>query len=312
MPVQSFPLPLRIMEQLWRRFSWPSADRWTPHADWLYCPAEAYVPTKTGRLAVTIHDVAAFEPDLPWSHTDNHHRFLKRTAMMLRRMLADDALFLTVSEFSRRRLSELQSIDPSRIAVVGNGVEDEFFQPPAEDEVWRIGQSDPYILIVGGINERKGGEHVIRVAQLLLDRKSPLRIHVAGLHDAPLLEQAVRLSNITNLGFISDEQLLRATRGAALSIDALALRRLRHPGAGSDGRRCSGGRLMPHRAPRDCWRCRNHRAAGGCAGDRRSLLSVDRGCGIPRRGDRPGAEPCRQLSVGAVCRSVAGALQVHK
>ena len=71
---------------------------------------------------------------------------------------------------------------------------------------------------MGGINLRKGGAQIIQLAKLLLDRKSRLRIKVAGLHDAGLLEEATKLSNVTNLGFITDEQLLKHTRGAAISM----------------------------------------------------------------------------------------------
>jgi glycosyltransferase involved in cell wall biosynthesis len=217
-PAYSFPMPLRIMEQMWRRLNFPAADRWTSGADWIYSPAEAYVATRKAKLAVTIHDVAAFEPDLPWSNTPQHQRFRKSFDVMFRQMKRHAAVFLTVSEFSRQRLAELQGIELSRIAVVGNGVEEEYYQSPGPDESWTIHQPNPYILVVGGINLRKGGEHIVRLAKLLLERKSRLRIVAAGLHDEPLLKQALQLSNVTDLGFIDDAQLLRATRGAAISM----------------------------------------------------------------------------------------------
>ncbi len=218
MPVKSFPLPLRLMEQFWRRLDFPAAERFTPNADWVYCPAEAYVTTRSARLAVTIHDVAAFEPDLPWSNTPQHQRFRRSFSLMFQRLKQHATVFLTVSEFTRNRLCELLSIDPERVAVVGNGVEEAYFQPAPASDAWNPGKPDPYILLVGGVNARKGGEQIIRFAQTLLDRKSPLRIHVAGLHDAPLLNQAAKLDNVTNLGFITDAQLLTATRGAAMSM----------------------------------------------------------------------------------------------
>ncbi len=218
MPVHSFPLPLRIMEQLWRRLDFPSADHWTAKdSQWIYCPAEAYVSTSK-KLAVTIHDVAAFETDLPWSNTKNHQRLRRSFGRMFDRMKRRDTLFLTVSEFSRRRLAELQSIDLSRIVVVGNAVEDDYFQPANTIESPGPGDADPYILLVGGINQRKGGEHIIRLAQLLQERKSPLKLKVAGLHEDALLQRALQLNNFVDLGFINDEQLLRYTRGAAISM----------------------------------------------------------------------------------------------
>ena len=130
MPVTSFPLPLRVMEQMWRRFDFPSADRWIdPATDWVYSPAEAFVSTSK-KLAVTIHDVAAFEPDLPWSNTEHHQQFRRSFGRMFGQLKKKATVFLAVSEFSRQRLAVLQQIDLSRIVVVGTASKKSIFKLP--------------------------------------------------------------------------------------------------------------------------------------------------------------------------------------
>ena len=49
----------------WRLQPWPPIEWWTGPLDWIYCPAEFFVPTRGARRAVTSHDVLQalqFEP----------------------------------------------------------------------------------------------------------------------------------------------------------------------------------------------------------------------------------------------------------
>src|SRR5262249_45432477 len=52
-------LPIRTRDALriWRVVHAPPIDWWTGAVDWVYCPAEYYVPTNRARLAVTSHDI---------------------------------------------------------------------------------------------------------------------------------------------------------------------------------------------------------------------------------------------------------------
>src|SRR5579864_8070744 len=40
-------------------------ERWSGEVDWVYCPKEQPVSTRRARLAVTVHDLLAFEPAVP-------------------------------------------------------------------------------------------------------------------------------------------------------------------------------------------------------------------------------------------------------
>jgi glycosyltransferase involved in cell wall biosynthesis len=84
---------------------------------------------------------------------------------------------LAVSEFLKGRLVDLFGLKPERIAVVGNGVEEAYFQagdPPAPPP------GERYVLVVGGLSQRKGGDKILQVADALQAHGSALEIWVAG------------------------------------------------------------------------------------------------------------------------------------
>jgi glycosyltransferase involved in cell wall biosynthesis len=208
MPVRAIPYGRKWLEFLWKATGHPVADRWCPGATWVYCPAEAYVPVRKALLAVTVHDLHAFEAALPWSKTFSHRHFQFSWRVMFRRLRACTNLFLTVSEFTRRRMSELLDISPDRIAVVGNGVAAEYFASPTSLS------PDPYVLVVGGLWDRKGGDIVLRVARELASRQSGLSIRVAGKNDAEFEGQAANVPNIELLGHVSQQMLPELYRRA--------------------------------------------------------------------------------------------------
>jgi glycosyltransferase involved in cell wall biosynthesis len=163
------------LEKVWAALDFPAADRWCPGTDWIYCPMEAYLPTRKARLALTVHCVNWFEPELPWFAADSvdRARWRLRLGRAFRR---DDVLILAVSEFLKGRLVELFGLKPERIAVVANGVEDAYYQAGEEPPP----PPGPLYLLVVGISERKGGDKVLQVADLLEARGSSLEIWVAG------------------------------------------------------------------------------------------------------------------------------------
>jgi len=212
-PAHGVPLDRRWLEIMWQRLNLPKADRWCDGADWVYAPAEAYVAVRRPRLAVTVHDMHAFETGLPWSNTPEHQAFRRRWARMFRPIIEHADCLLTVSQFTQRRLIELLGVKPDRIAVVGNGVDAAYFAPPL-DEAPEQDQEEPYVLVVGGLTRRKGGDLVLKVAELLLREMPRVRVVVAGNGEATLNRQAAALQNVTRLGFVETPQLVQLLRGA--------------------------------------------------------------------------------------------------
>ena len=83
---------------------------WTGPIDWLYCPAEFLVPTRTARRAVTSHDVLQtlrFESP--------------RRRDLLARVLEPADLILSVSRFNTEQLLDAFPACRGRVAYVPNG-----------------------------------------------------------------------------------------------------------------------------------------------------------------------------------------------
>jgi alpha-1,3-rhamnosyl/mannosyltransferase len=145
-------LPLRTRDILrwWRLKPWPPIEWWTGALDWVYSPAELFVPTRRARLAVTSHDVwqiVQFEPP--------------RKRAILGRVFEKAELVLSVSHFNTERLLEAFPGCRTRVVYVPNAADDLFFEPATDHE--RAGvRSDlglpsrvPYLLSVANFQPRK-------------------------------------------------------------------------------------------------------------------------------------------------------------
>ncbi|MBU7587117.1 MAG: glycosyltransferase family 4 protein [Nostoc sp. TH1S01] len=217
LPKRTFPTPENSTERTWKLLGYPCMDKYLPDGiDWLYAPMETYIPVSKCPVAVTIHDVQAFELDLPWSSTWQHQWFRYKWGRWVRRALSDCQVVFTVSEFSKQRMVDLLGGNPQKIIVVGNGVEQSFFEV-ASKKLTGLKRSveAPYILVVGGLRKKKGADHILAVAQTLLKRKSSLKIVVAGELEANYVEAAKAYSNVTLFGMVSDEDLPQLLRGAS-------------------------------------------------------------------------------------------------
>src|SRR5262249_41916795 len=128
MPIHALTWRRRIAEASWALLDWPAVERWTGPIDWVYCPADAYVSHRRCRLAVTIHFVNWFERELPW-YRDRATRSTRRSMWprYFRYQRRADLIF-PVSEFLRQRIHYLFGIPMERMVVVGNGVEDAYFE----------------------------------------------------------------------------------------------------------------------------------------------------------------------------------------
>lgn len=100
-----------------------------------------------------IHDLnfEHYPEDLPYWTRRYYRRFFPRYARKAERVM-------TVSEYSAQDISERYGVDPARIHVVNNGVNDRFHSlPEAEREEVRKKWNDgtPYLIHVGSLHPRK-------------------------------------------------------------------------------------------------------------------------------------------------------------
>jgi alpha-1,3-rhamnosyl/mannosyltransferase len=158
-PRTLLPLSLRDMLRAWRVAPWPPLEAWTGPLDWIYGPAEFFVPARSARRAVTSHDV---QQDLAYGGP-------RRRALLARAFGTADRV-LSVSKYNTARLVEAFPHCADRVREVPNAAEDLFFEPPTEAERAAV-RADlglppgmPYLLSVANVQPRKNLARLVRAA----------------------------------------------------------------------------------------------------------------------------------------------------
>lgn len=214
LPQRTFPMPENLLERSWKLTGQPRMDRYLPqHLDWLFAPMETYFPVAKCPVAITIYDLQAFEPDLPWSQTWQHRWFRYKWGRWVRRAFEHSRIVFTISEFSKQRMVKLLGADPNKIVNVGCGVEAPFFEIASvcPDTLPRPVEL-PYVLMIGGLRQKKGGDHFLAVAERLRLRHSDIQIVIAGESEPDYVAAAMDHPNLTLLGMVPDEDLPRLLR----------------------------------------------------------------------------------------------------
>ena len=214
-PGRSFtvlPHSRKSLEMSWLFTGWPPADRWLGDADWIYSPTEVPVPSRRCRLAATSHHLEWIENDLPWSNRPEMKWVSLKWRYRLGRIYRRASLILVVSEYLRRRAVEFFDLPPARVIAIGNGVEQQFYD--IGDQPRTPGRR-PYLLVIGGLTERKGAPIILEAARILSDRNVDLQIWVAGTGEERFRRLAESHPNIKFLGYPSLDVLPRLLRDAA-------------------------------------------------------------------------------------------------
>lgn len=154
---RELPVSTRDALRIWRLTRWPPIDWWTGRADWIYCPAEYYLPARKAHRAVTSHDVLQ----------DVQYGSPRRRAL-LGRVFASADLVLSVSRFNTAKLLEYYPGCHGKVAYVPNAAEDLFFEPATDREREEV-RPDlglpigmPYLLSVANFQPRKNLERLVR------------------------------------------------------------------------------------------------------------------------------------------------------
>ncbi len=174
-------LPLRTRDLLrwWRVKPWPPIEWWTGPLDWVYCPAEFFVPTREARRAVTSHDVLQLlRYDPP------------RKRELMTRVFEQADLVLSVSRFNTEQLLEAFPSCRGRVAYVPNAADDLFFEPAPPHERDRV-RDDlglppevPYLLSVANFQPRKNLVRLINASARLPEvARGELALVIVGTGD---------------------------------------------------------------------------------------------------------------------------------
>ncbi len=158
-------------------------------------------PLLRRRQAVVIHDAGAF--DTPESYSFAFRSWYRTLHLALPRL---GTRIITVSDFSRTRLSRRLGIDPARIGVVAEGGEHALRDPADGSVLARHGLAPRgYALAVGTRAAHKNLD-ALRDAVALLARRG-LVLAVAGAADASVFRNAGDVDAARALGRVTDAEL---------------------------------------------------------------------------------------------------------
>jgi glycosyltransferase involved in cell wall biosynthesis len=194
----------------WEQALLPLAAR---RARAIYCPGNV-APLASRRTVLLIHDLAALRHPEWYSaqYAAYHRRILPLLARRARRLIAP-------SEFSRAEVADGLGLDPNRITVVPNGV-DERFSPAVDPRPARRahGLEKPYVLIVGTRIARKNLAALAEASRRLGELGLELVSAGSGRH----YTRAGETPPLRALGYVHEDHLPGLYAGAvALAMPSL-------------------------------------------------------------------------------------------
>lgn len=216
------PIPRRRLDLLWFRMGFPlPIQAFAGRCGVIYSP-DFTAPPALGRhpRIITVHDLAflvapAFAPP-------GLRRFL---ASVVPGQVATAHTVAAVSETTRNDVIERLGIDPGRVEVIPNGVEERFFSamPPTADMRARLGLPEAYLLVVGTLEPRKNHLTLFRAVEQCA-REIGLPLVVAGRRgwaDDEIVAEMVRLADrglVVPVNYVPDADLPALYAGAATVI----------------------------------------------------------------------------------------------
>jgi glycosyltransferase involved in cell wall biosynthesis len=186
----------------WSRLGRPPAERILGSFDALHFSDWMYPPQRSGVRATTIHDlVPLHHPEWTTGRTRSMHSAKYRNAAE-----TCDVIFVN-SAYTGRDVTATLGVLPERIRVALPAPKAVFrVDGPAED----LGA--PYVLTVATLEPRKNLQVLVEAHRLLGGELELAVVGAAGWGEQPLLDGP----GIRRLGYVSDEELARLYRGAAV------------------------------------------------------------------------------------------------
>jgi glycosyltransferase involved in cell wall biosynthesis len=168
----SLPYKTRFLELSWKVINWPKIDNYIPNVDAIYVPGEELVSSQKYNIFFTIHDTYNF-----LQNPKNLRKLMLKHSYRL--YLKKVCNILTVSHFSKKKISELFLQPKNKITVLGNsvGFDDENLKLIKKNNKKIF---EKYITIGGPLNEKKGGEHIINLCSYIESKDKDINIYIIG------------------------------------------------------------------------------------------------------------------------------------
>lgn len=201
-------------------FRWAMLDYIEAKFDWVYVPKELPMRSRKMRVAITVHDMLPFERDHAWYAGGHSMMYHIRWRWLMKRIVREAGIILTVSEFTKQRLLDFfPKTAPERVVTVGNGVADIFFDATLQNQTRIVEgyglQPHKYLLFSGGLQMRKGGDIVVELSRRLHQEGRDLTIAVTGRRHDSAFQAFVNGScgnrssqALTFLGYVPEEHLV--------------------------------------------------------------------------------------------------------
>jgi glycosyltransferase involved in cell wall biosynthesis len=203
--LRAWPLPAsHALRTAWSRAGRPAVERLLGSFDVLHFTDWMYPPQAAGIRATTIHDLVPIHfPDWCTPRTVSMHRHKFENAAQ-----TCDVVFVN-SAYTGRDVERTLGIPGEKIHVAYPGVR-EVFRPEGDAAAY----GKPYILTVATLEPRKNLTTLLEAhAQLGQDVELAV-VGAEGWGEQPALDRL----GVRRLGFVSDEELARLYRGAAVVV----------------------------------------------------------------------------------------------
>ena len=206
-----------IAGHIWEQFVLPTRLR----GNLLFSPSNTG-PLIEERQVVTIHDITPLEhPE--WLNP----RFAKWYQFLIPRLVHKARRIIAVSNFTKSRICEVTSVQPDKVVVIYNGV-DERFRPKSSEEIARtkdtFGISNfRYILTVATIEPRKNLQRLLEAWDVWhVNLPQDIWLVIAGAKGKDLVFRDAVFNRlppkICMIGHVPDEHLPALYSGALAFI----------------------------------------------------------------------------------------------
>jgi glycosyltransferase involved in cell wall biosynthesis len=190
---------------IWSALGRPAVERLVGPIDVLHYSNWMHPAQRAGVRATTIHDLVPLHfPDWVTPRTRAMHQRTYRDAAR-----SCDVIFVN-SAFTGRDVSESLEVPSERIRVARPGVREVFRRDGSAADL-----GSPYVLTVAAPGPRKNLRGLIEAHRLLHD---DLILVVTGEGWSPSRSGEQDVDSVRNLGYVSDDELARLYRGAAVVV----------------------------------------------------------------------------------------------
>ncbi len=203
--LRTWRLPFsHALRTAWSQLGRPPAERLLGEFDVLHFSDWMFPPQRAGARATTIHDlVPLHHPEWTTDRTRSMHTRKYRNAAT-----TCHVVFVN-SEYTGRDVVETLGVAPERVKVARPAVKHVF---RADGEAADLGA--PYVLTVATLEPRKNLQTLVDAHRLIGGDLLLVVVGAEGWGEQPFLDDP----RIRRLGFVSDDELARLYRGAAVAV----------------------------------------------------------------------------------------------